>query len=136
MNLYFFFVPVTTAVLLPGMKHHGLLEKYFAQIMVTFAEKVKGMKQKKNWLDHKKNTLNIIQHHCVRHLSGCFSLPFSFYHCSNEMRMVLYMWAIAVFSDFQVQWFCLIQNVMYMYGNRESVAGRSICYIFIFTIYY
>jgi hypothetical protein len=45
---FFFFVTVTTAVLLPGMKHHGLLEKYFAQIMVTFAETVKGMKQKKN----------------------------------------------------------------------------------------
>jgi hypothetical protein len=44
----FLFVPVTTTVLLPGMKHHGLLEKYFAQIMVTVSEKVKGMKQKKN----------------------------------------------------------------------------------------
>jgi hypothetical protein len=43
-----FFVPVTTAVLLPGMKHHGLLEKYVAQIMVTVSETIKGMKQKKN----------------------------------------------------------------------------------------
>jgi hypothetical protein len=43
-----FFVPVTTAVLLPGMKHHGLLEKYFAQIMGTVIETLKGMKQKKN----------------------------------------------------------------------------------------
>jgi hypothetical protein len=43
-----FFVPVTTAILLPGMKHHGLLEKYFAQAVVTAFETIKGMKEKKN----------------------------------------------------------------------------------------
>jgi len=42
------FVPVTAAVLLPGMKHHGLLEKYFAQLMVTVSDTIKGMKEKKN----------------------------------------------------------------------------------------
>jgi hypothetical protein len=47
MRLLFFF-PVTASVLLPGMKHHGLLEKYFAQIMVTICETIKGMKEKKN----------------------------------------------------------------------------------------
>jgi hypothetical protein len=41
-------VSVTTAVLLPGMKHHGLLEKYFAHIMVKISETITGMKQKKN----------------------------------------------------------------------------------------
>lgn len=41
-------VSVTTTILLPGMKHHGLLEKYFAQVMVTVSEKITRMKQKKN----------------------------------------------------------------------------------------
>jgi hypothetical protein len=40
-------VSVTATVLLPGMKHHGLLEKYFAKVMVTFSETINGMKQKK-----------------------------------------------------------------------------------------
>jgi hypothetical protein len=47
MNLLLF-VSVTTAVLLPGMKHHGLLEKYFAEVVVRISETIKGMKEKKN----------------------------------------------------------------------------------------
>jgi hypothetical protein len=43
-----FFVPVTAAILLPGMKRHGLLEKYIAQVVVTASETIKGMKEKKN----------------------------------------------------------------------------------------
>jgi hypothetical protein len=47
-NLLLTYLTVTTAVLLPGMKHHGLLEKYFAQLAVTVSDTIKGMKEKKN----------------------------------------------------------------------------------------
>ncbi|KAJ9598592.1 hypothetical protein L9F63_010721 [Diploptera punctata] len=47
-NLLLTYLAVTTAVLLPGMKHHGLLHKYFARFMITISEMIKGIKQKKN----------------------------------------------------------------------------------------
>ncbi|PSN55364.1 hypothetical protein C0J52_01811 [Blattella germanica] len=47
-NLLLTYLAVTTIVLLPGMKHHGLLQKYFAHLMVTISNMVKGSKQKKN----------------------------------------------------------------------------------------
>jgi hypothetical protein len=43
-----FSVSVTTTLLLPGLKHHGFLQKYFAQVMAIISETIKGMKQKKN----------------------------------------------------------------------------------------
>lgn len=47
-NLLLTYFAVTTTILLPGMKHHGLLKKYFAQVTVSVSETIKGMKQKKN----------------------------------------------------------------------------------------
>nr|CAD7409249.1 unnamed protein product [Timema poppensis] len=47
-NLLLTYLFVLMLLLLPGLKHHGILQKYVSQLMVLFAETVKGVKEKKN----------------------------------------------------------------------------------------
>ncbi|CAG2064099.1 unnamed protein product, partial [Timema podura] len=47
-NLLLTYLFVLVLLLLPGLKHHGILQKYVSQLMVLFTETVKGIKEKKN----------------------------------------------------------------------------------------
>nr|CAD7604665.1 unnamed protein product [Timema genevievae] len=47
-NLLLTYLFVLVLLLLPGLKHHGILKKYVSQLMLLFTETVKGIKEKKN----------------------------------------------------------------------------------------
>lgn len=47
-NLLLTYVLITSAILLPGLKHHGLLHKYLCRFCSAAVEFTRGFKQKKN----------------------------------------------------------------------------------------